>query len=157
MWKAAVGTNSRAWRPPILVAMGRVGDARTWVLLTSGYSLALSVGLFGTALRLDEPLFAGYAAITGIFYLTIIVASRQMLAANGRRWWFAIAALINIALVSFGQLAAFIFFAAPLTTYLFLFMAPYGFGLDRQRHATTGAGGGATSRSVRGRAGTSSP
>jgi hypothetical protein len=127
------------------------------VLLASGYSLALSVGLFITALRLDMPLYAGYASASGIFFLTITIVAPRMLAAKGRRWWFAMAALINIGIVSFGQRAGFVFYAAPLTAYLFLFIAPYGVGRDRQHPEAAGAGAGAAARSARRRAGTSSP
>jgi hypothetical protein len=137
--------------------MGRLGDARTWVLLTSGYSLALSVGFFGTSMRLDQRVFAGYAAITGIFYLAIILAAPRLLASPRRRWWFAIAALINIAICSFGQLAGFVFYAAPLTCYLTLFMMPYGVAPDKRRFGAAGDGAAAAARSVRGRPDTSTP
>ena len=112
----------------MLQVMGRMRDARTWVLLTSGYGLAVSVGLFCVAMRLDERVIAGWGLACGALYLAVIAASPLMLISNGRRWWFAMAALINIGVCSFGQLAGFIVYGAPLLTYLILFIAPYGFG-----------------------------
>jgi hypothetical protein len=142
-----------AW--PILWVMGRMGDARTWVLLTSGYGLAVSVGLFCVAIRLDERVIAGWGAACGAFYLAVIAASPLMLTAAGRRWWFAIAALVNVGLCAFAELAGFIVFGAPLVTYMVLFIAPYGFGRDRARFAGADGGGGGAGRSAHGPAGTS--
>ena len=126
MWKPPFRTNSRDRVVPTLVVMGRLGDARTWVLLTCGYSLALSVGLFCVAMKLDERVIAGWAAAATVFYLAVIMGSPQMLASPGRRWWFAIVALINVGLCSFGQLAGFILYGPPLLAFIALFVLPYG-------------------------------
>jgi hypothetical protein len=121
--------------------MGRMGDARTWVLLTSGYSLAVAVGLFCIALRFDERVIAGWAAVAGSFYLAVILGSPPILESRSRRWWFAMAALVNIGIASFGQLTGFILFGPALLAFIALFLMPYGLARRytgeadrRQRH-----------------------
>jgi hypothetical protein len=103
-----------------------MGDARTWVLLTSGYGLAVSVGLFCVAMRLDERVIAGWAAVAGSFYLAVILGSPPILESRSRRWWFAMAALVNIGICSFGELTGFIVFGPSLLAFVALFLMPYG-------------------------------
>jgi hypothetical protein len=94
--------------------------------LTCGYSLALSVGLLGIAARHDERVIAGWAAVAAVFYLGVIIASPRVLGTRQRRWWFAIAALINVGICAFGEFLGFIIFGVPLLAFIALFLMPYG-------------------------------
>jgi hypothetical protein len=106
--------------------MSRILNARALVLLTCGYSLAVSVGLFGVALRLDERVIAGWAAVAASFYLAVILGSPSILETRTRRWWFAMAALINIGICAFGELVGFIIYGPALLVFVGMFVAPYG-------------------------------
>jgi hypothetical protein len=105
--------------------MGRLSDARTWVLVASGYGLAVSVWVVCTALTLDKGLIAGWGVVTGLFYMTMIMLARTISAARGRRWWLAFAALANVALCAFGLTTGIILFGPPAAAYVALFVGQY--------------------------------
>jgi hypothetical protein len=100
--------------------MGKLNDARTWVILACGWGLAVSAGLLGTSWQLGEPLFAFYAAAAGIFYLAVLAAAGRLCTARLRTTLFLLIALLNAGLCAFGMAGGFVLYGPPLVIFIAL-------------------------------------